>query len=295
VDESDLVVPRHDDEPIDLVNDDEPIDLVMAKFFPRPWQLHHLTSKTRGRITSLWSGPQPHGSDKVGGQMSLRKKAFWTIQPGEWLDEEAGDRFISLFHKWLNIRFPTPRCCLVTSSFLRMLGNLDNFSFSNIESDDLIQRYSYPKARDFFLPGKRQRLGNLFLFRHVLLPYCGGNHWFLIVVDTFTREIYSLDSMSVTHPQMCKLVEMFLSDYEKEYQTQNSDLGPWRITTGNVCPKQSNGYDCGIFTMVNMLQIGLCDGAHDGKFHYNEGKDDDDMPGMREYIADIILADRFSL
>jgi hypothetical protein len=156
VDESDLVVPRHDDEPIDLVNDDEPIDLVMAKFFPRPWQLHHLTSKTRGRITSLWSGTQPHGSDKVGGQMSLRKKAFWTIQPGEWLDEEAGDRFISLFHKWLNIRFPTPRCCLVTSSFLRMLGNLDNFSFSNIESDELIQRYSYPKARDFFLPGKRQ-------------------------------------------------------------------------------------------------------------------------------------------
>jgi hypothetical protein len=229
---------------------------------------------------------------RVGCHRGIYRAAFKTLQPGEELSEEAGDKFIFLFREWLtrNPQSSYP-CCPVGSSFLRCLGNISNAQCVDVNNyAALLKRYQYQEAKLHFQSRRAQRgFGDLFGFGYILMPYCGEGHWFVVVVDVVRREIYALDSMHASHPAMCRLVHKFVSDYEQEFGQPNSHLPGWKIRTDKRCVGQNNGVDCGIFALLNILQICLQDGAH--AFRFGQA----DIDNVRWYVAHTILTKVFIL
>jgi Ulp1 family protease len=131
----------------------------------------------------------------------------------------------------------------------------------------------------------------LFESRHVLLPYCGGGHWFLVVVDTHLRKIYVMDSMQSSHDIMCGLVRRFLIEYEIEVKNKTgSAVAPWQVASPpSPCPTQDNCVDCGIYTVINMLKISLTSCGM--PFDFGAA----DMVALRWYMAHTIVEGRFQL
>jgi hypothetical protein len=262
----------------------------------RPWEKNNslVESRRRQKIQLIWSTPETQDlmDARVGCHSGIYRVAFKTLQPGQWLSEEAGDKFISLFREWL-LQHPQSSypCCLVGSSFLRCLGNISNFQF--VEVDDsaaLLKRYKYQEAKQHFLSRRAQRgFGDLLGFGYVLMPYCGEGHWFLVVVDVVRREIYALDSMHDSRPAMCGLVHKFVCDYEQEFGQPTPHLPSWRVRTDKCSVGQNNGVDCGIFVLLNIMQISLQDGAH--AFRFGQA----DMDNVRWYVAHTILTKVFIL
>lgn len=86
-----------------------------------------------------------------------------------------------------------------------------------------------------------------------------GCHWSLIVVDVKQKIVTSYDSLGYPGTVYMQATVSYIHDYAvrrkflSEKTATISRTGPWKFVTNPVCPKQNNGEDCGMFTMVNML------------------------------------------
>jgi len=94
----------------------------------------------------------------------------------------------------------------------------------------------------------------------------GNSHWLLVHVDVESRQICLYDSggsqtsANNTNSRYLRVMKRYLQDAEAEVargrKEQTTYLGPWTIQNrSGFTPKQTNGYDCGVFTLVNMSLI----------------------------------------
>jgi len=70
-----------------------------------------------------------------------------------------------------------------------------------------------------------------------------------MVVDLGERGILTLDSLGGTHPAQVQLMKAFLE--EEEHKAAEVGAGPRSPYKSRqvLVPKQSNGFDCGVFTL----------------------------------------------
>jgi len=79
----------------------------------------------------------------------------------------------------------------------------------------------------------------------------GGSHWSLLVVNSLTKTIThldSMDSMDSSNIVDARLMARILAQYfyQRELNTE--------VKVGK-CPKQNNGYDCGLHVITNAMSV----------------------------------------
>ena len=129
-------------------------------------------------------------------------------------------------------------------------------------------RYDFSTARNWHRPRELRQTGTtIFDFKHLLAPVNEGNsHWLLVLVDVESRLICLYDSggsqtsAKNTNSRYLRVMKRYLQDAEAEVVSrrteQTTQSGPWTIQNrSGTTPKQTNGYDCGVFTLVNMSLI----------------------------------------
>ena len=76
----------------------------------------------------------------------------------------------------------------------------------------------------------------------------GGSHWSLLVLNSLTKTITHFDSMDSANIVDARLMARILAQYFDQRQFDPE------IEIGK-CPKQNNGYDCGLHVIANAMSV----------------------------------------
>ena len=109
-------------------------------------------------------------------------------------------------------------------------------------------------------------------------------HWALVVVYLNLQQIHYYDSMNHSGAKFLDIVFKWLTD-EMQHKQLSINIIDWKLLdTSDITfvPKQSNGFDCGIYTIVAADFI-----CNDRPLQ--NGYSQSDMPAYRQKIANDIL------
>ena len=127
----------------------------------------------------------------------------------------------------------------------------NTFFMSTLCSTEGIYRgYNYSQVANWMSSWGRPILD----FRRLLVPVNHENvHWFLLEADMSSRTVKVYDSLGEDgcgHSRYTEALCRFLHD--KETEAGRPADGPWLVVDcASGSPRQNNGYDCGIFTILN--------------------------------------------
>ncbi|KAJ1410740.1 hypothetical protein B484DRAFT_336273 [Ochromonadaceae sp. CCMP2298] len=113
----------------------------------------------------------------------------------------------------------------------------------------LQQQSSSPGEYSFLGVQRWTRRFDIFDLDRIYLPLNVGNqHWTMIVVHVQRRRIEYFNSLCASGRSYMKHVLHWLKDEatDKQKRTLESD---W-VMKDMPCPKQTNGYDCGFFSLM---------------------------------------------
>lgn len=85
----------------------------------------------------------------------------------------------------------------------------------------------------------------------IILPVNKSNaHWILVVIDMKLKTISSYDSFGSAHPDVLNRIKKYLVCKAKAEGVKVTDewTKSWKCVTAS-CPRQRNGYDCGMFVL----------------------------------------------
>ncbi|GAB1313080.1 hypothetical protein MFIFM68171_03290 [Madurella fahalii] len=127
------------------------------------------------------------------------------------------------------------------------------------------------------------RKANFFDIDSILIPICEHSHWTLAVIRPGRRTVAHLDSMKAgrghenVKAKLLELVRFVLEDQFVEAEWQAVDY---------EAPRQTNGWDCGVFTITNAMCVAL---GLDPKQSYSERQ----LTLQRRRVAAVLLNEGF--
>ena len=127
------------------------------------------------------------------------------------------------------------------------------------------------------------RKKDIFACKKMFSPIHLGNHWCLICVNFIEKTIKYYDSLGNKNTDCLNIIFDYLKQEYKNKKNETFDSSGWQIINSEDCPKQKNGYDCGVFTCVNAEYL-----SRDAKLDFVQ----DDMPKLRIRICYEILNNR---
>ena len=157
-----------------------------------------------------------------------------------------------------------PKVCALNTVFYSMFGSL-----------------GYDSVRQF-----TKKL-DIFKYDLVMFPIHLGNHWALVVVDTFqlTATYYDSKIGPGTTDAPAHIIVKFL---EKEYKEKKGQEMGFNFTVqwDKTAPQQTNGYDCGVYVCIFAEQL-----ARDETLSVNP----DDVPAFRKQMVWEIVNNRLHI
>ncbi|KXX75502.1 Ubiquitin-like-specific protease 1 [Madurella mycetomatis] len=127
------------------------------------------------------------------------------------------------------------------------------------------------------------RKANFLDIDSILIPICEHSHWTLAVIRPGRRTVAHLDSMRAGHghenvkAKLLELVRFILEEQFVEAEWQAVDY---------EAPRQTNGWDCGVFTITNAMCVAL---GLDPKQSYSERQ----LTLQRKRVAAVLLNEGF--
>ena len=171
--------------------------------------------------------------------IDFRQEYIQLLKPYEWLNDEVINFYMAMLQERNN--YLKGKCHFFTSHFFtRMIGpQRDQINFGDI--------MNWSKNFDVFECDK------IFFPVNIL-----DTHWFLIVVHVQKKEIVSYDSFNRDHMFYLDILMNWLLfeaiDFSaKKQRVRNAkpsiNKKEWTLRKEQV-PKQNNGCDCGVFTIM---------------------------------------------
>ena len=154
------------------------------------------------------------------------------LSPSGWLVDEVVNYYMFLLQE---------RDALVcaSDSSRKPCHFFNSFFFTKLLEND---SYNYRQVKRW------TKRFDLFSRSKVFAPVNVGNmHWCMVMVDVARKEVRYFDSMGAGGEPYLKAMKRYLED---EHRTKKgSELeGGWTLTrTTRDTPRQTNGYDCGVF------------------------------------------------
>ncbi|XP_043276025.1 sentrin-specific protease 1-like [Venturia canescens] len=91
---------------------------------------------------------------------------------------------------------------------------------------------------------------NIFKFEKVIVPINLGNHWCLAVINFLKKTIVYYDSFGRDNPKYLATLREYLVEEAKNKGEGLIKEDEWILATKKDIPRQSNGYDCGVFVCM---------------------------------------------
>ena len=215
-----------------------------------------LDSSPRSRRRNSGYSAEPSSIPSVvarGFNMEIQKSDISRMRDGAWLNDEVINFYLLL----VNEKLGSQRVHVFNSFFYLLL-----------------QKHGYERV------ARWTRSIDLFSCSRVILPVHLGSHWCLAVVDMARKELRYYDSLRGSGERCLRLLAGYLVDEMRAKQGKTLDLSKWSKITVKDLPRQSNGYDCGVFA----CQYGRCIIA-DKPFDFTQK----DMPFLRKRMTIDIL------
>ena len=131
-----------------------------------------------------------------------------------------------------------------------------------------------------------RRLGvnkdNILDIETILMPICQVNHWTLVVVEPRKRKISHFDSLN---PAGSEGKKALAKDWMKTILEDSFVDEEWSFANYKA-PRQTNGWDCGVHTVLNGVCLGL-------GIEPSSAYSSDQLPDLRKRIAAILLNQGF--
>ncbi|XP_043275305.1 sentrin-specific protease 1-like [Venturia canescens] len=131
----------------------------------------------------------------------------------------------------------------VINNYLELISNKNTYAMSSFFFPRL-QVNGYSAVRRW------TKKVNIFEYRKVIIPIHMGNHWCLAVIDIIFGQIRYYDSLGGSQPRYLDTLLEYLKEEVEEKGVKPIRREDWSLETKMNIPRQTNGYDCGIFTCM---------------------------------------------
>ncbi|XP_043282341.1 sentrin-specific protease 1-like [Venturia canescens] len=91
---------------------------------------------------------------------------------------------------------------------------------------------------------------NIFKYKKMIVPINLGNHWCLAVIDFVASNIVYYDSFGRENPKYLITLRNYLVEEAKNKGAGPIQIEEWSLVTKMNIPRQTNGYDCGVFVCL---------------------------------------------
>lgn len=228
---------------------------------PKKSLIPELSDEERREVITMFKR-NPSSNPRISNRfkLSIYLKDLQTLAPTKWLNSSVIEFFLKV------IEDENPRVVSFSPFFITKLSESGYTS---------VKRWMKMKKKDIKTDVDK-----------ILVPInVNGNHWVCAMVDLQKDKIFYLDSLCTTRnsPTAFRYMQR-LKDYV--IQESGGSMGKDLEMIHLESPQQSNGYDCGIFTLMNLLQL-----ANDEAIVLNQNNAND----FRFHIANEILKQRIDI
>ncbi|KJZ78872.1 hypothetical protein HIM_01645 [Hirsutella minnesotensis 3608] len=180
---------------------------------------------------------------KTGEGADLRRHDFASVVPSTtWLNDEIVNGSLVWIDRAVNeaagikdVKRQTRKCFVMNSFFFK-----DLLSKGPLGTERRLRRNGVTKE-------------NFLNVETIVLPICEYSHWTVLVIRPTRRTVTHIDSLNPAGTQQyVDLGLAWVKDVLKEKFVQNE----WKVVQTEA-PAQTNGYDCGVFTITNAMCMAL--------------------------------------
>lgn len=189
------------------------------------------------------------------------------VPPTVWLNDSVVNGSLLWLDKFINdaagvgdVKTRTRKCLVLGSFFYKRLSEQ-----GVKHTDRMLRRHGVNKE-------------NLLDIEVIMLPICEGNHWTLMVIRPNQKTIAHVDSLD---PKGQERRMLLVQEWIKTILGNLFLPNEWRFVQYST-PSQTNGYDCGVHTILNGICLGL---GIDPLRAYTS----DELPKHRQNIAAVLL------
>ena len=151
----------------------------------------------------------------------------------QWLNDETINTYIQLLQSHADNRCGSHRIHFFTSFFYTKLALSPDFSYSNVKNWKSIRNI------------------DIFQLDKLVFPiHYETNHWILVLIELGQNKIHVYDSYHGAHTEIFQEFRNYLQLHHMHTkQGQQFRITDWTNIDHSDIPKQTNGYDCGVFTL----------------------------------------------
>ncbi|XP_043276075.1 sentrin-specific protease 1-like [Venturia canescens] len=91
---------------------------------------------------------------------------------------------------------------------------------------------------------------NIFKYEKVIVPINLGNHWCLATINFIAKTIMYYDSFKKENPRSLETLLQYLIEEARQKEGEPIMREKWHLAAKMDIPRQSNGYDCGVFVCM---------------------------------------------
>lgn len=198
---------------------------------PKSTLINQLTQDEEKEVTSIWKskGRDHQVLNQISG-IDLKVHDLKSLADGHWLNDNVIDAFLSTLSNERVHVFST-------------------FFFTNLESR------GYSSVKKWMKKAKK----DISKLEMIICPInINQTHWVTGAIDLKNKKLLYMDSLAGLETphgsrSLCSLSEYLTGEAEKQGQAQVSQ--GFEMVQVTTCPQQSNGYDCGVFTLMNSLHL----------------------------------------
>ncbi|KAF9523387.1 hypothetical protein CPB83DRAFT_775620 [Crepidotus variabilis] len=196
-----------------------------------------LTFKVKGRRVALIKTTPIEDDD------------FRRLRPGRWLNDELINAYMILIQARADRPARSTDIGFRTAPLRLIEINRNIFCFGTFFFHRLV-RHGYQEAK---LSSWTKNV-NIFSLDRILLPINHfNNHWTAASINFTRKRIESFDSLEDSnHGRVFKFLCQYLDAEHRDKRFEPFNFSGWINYTHPMQPLQSNGCDCGVFTLVTL-------------------------------------------
>lgn len=186
--------------------------------------------------------------------IAITRSQMQCMAPGQWLNDEVINLYLYLLqerdtrlrggqdgHKY-------PKCHFFSTFFLNKL-----YKDKGVYKYDEVRRWTIPTR----LKLAGQASSCILDCDKIILPVHQGIHWTAAVIDLARKEVAYYDSMGGEDDDVIDSLLQYIKDEAKNKRQQDWDVSEWRKRYPKDIPRQRNGCDCGVFTIMYADYFGM--------------------------------------
>ena len=238
-------------------------DLLIAERFKA------LSTADATRVETVLSGPQTQEVVKDKFNIDMTRNKIACLRPRTWLNDEVINFYMCMLKE-------RDDALCAKNPQRRHSHFFNSFFINKLLQIDGKEEYDYKGVRRW------SKKFDAFSLDKVFAPVnISNSHWAMLIIYIQKKEIHYNDSMSGSGSRFLHAARRWVVDEGKDKKGLDIDSTEWRLVSGSrAVPQQENGFDCGVFTIIN------ADFASDDlPYRYTQGH----MPYFRTKICNDIL------